>query len=183
MTKNWFVAQAVRNREIAASMSVVQHGFEAYVPIIQRWKRIGRVPVEVSVPRFGTYIFVRFDREHDEWPVLLRERTQKQYFTRVLCNSDGRPAPVPDQAMQAIRDYVPEPIPQTTTPIIYKPGQRVTCTISGIRREAVFVEYCGKRPFIRTWIFGAERVTEVSSAELEPLDLDIPTETCSAIAR
>ena len=172
MTLRWFVGQAVRNREIAAAISVVQFGFEAYVPVAQRKRKIGRQLVEVSQPRFGTYIFVRFDREKDPWPEIVRHKPgQRDYFERVLCDVDGIPQAVPDMAMEAIRNYRP-PIEETAVPTVYVPGQRVTCFVAGVRREAVFVEYCGSRPFIRTWIFGAERVTEVSTAELEPLDLD-----------
>lgn len=170
--KRWFVAQAVRNREIAASLSVVQYGFEAYLPVIQRQRKVGHQIVDVSAPRFGTYIFVRFDSWEDPWPRLVNEHfKQRKYFERVLCNVDGVPSPVPDRAMDAIRAYQP-PMQETHMPHVYKPGERVTCFIAGVRREAVFVEYCGQRPFIRTWIFGADRVTEVSSAEMEPLDLD-----------
>lgn len=173
--KQWFVAQAVRNREVAAALSVVRLGFQSYVPVIQRHRKIGRQLVEVSAPRFGTYIFVRFDREIDtHWPDLWRKERRipaQRYFERVLCDPDGRPSPVPDLAMDVIRAYQP-PKTEEATPHIYRPGERVTCYIAGVRREAVFVEYCGQRPFIRTWIFGADRVTEVSLAELEPLDLD-----------
>lgn len=172
MGKQWFVCQAVHNREKVAALSVIQHGFEGYMPEIQRLRRVGRYQVETWEPRFGTYIFIRFDRDEDEWPKLLRQRGCKKYFTRILVNAEGRPSPVPDAAIDAIRAYQPPIARPLTEPVVYRPGERVTCIIAGVRREAVFVEYCGKRPFIRTWIFGAERVTEVSSAEIEPLDLD-----------
>lgn len=172
MGKQWFVAQAVRNREKIAALSVIQHGFEGYMPEIQRLRRVGRYQVETWEPRFGVYVFARFDREEDDWPKLLHERTQRRYFTRILLNADRKPSPVPDGVMEAIRAYKPPIARPLTEPVIYQPGERVTCIIAGVRREAVFVAYQGKRPFIRTWIFGAERVTEVSSAEIEPLDLD-----------
>lgn len=174
MSRQWFVAQAVRNREIAASVAVVAYGFEAYLPVIQRYRRIGHKLIEVSAPRFGVYIFVRFDRDNDPWPNILR--IGHGHFERdlrsILCNADGVPSPVPDKAMDAIRAYQPASIKQEE-PIIYKTGQRVTWLKAGIRREAVFVEYCGgTRPMVRTWIFGAERIAEVCEAELEPLELD-----------
>lgn len=168
----WFVAQAVRNREIAASLSVVRHGFEAYVPIIHKQRKIGRVLVDVDAPRFGTYIFVRFDRFQDPWPNLCREPPHwRRYFDRVLCDLNGLPSPVPDIVMEAIRAYEP-PRQEAKMPHVYTPGERVTCWIAGVRKEAVFVGYQGHRKFVRTWIFGSEHTAEVKEAELEPLDLD-----------
>ncbi len=170
---HWHVAQTVRNREIPASLSVIRLGFEAYVPILHKRRKVGRKFAIVPSPRFGTYIFVRFDRDNSIWGDLCREDAgHRKYFERILCDCTGRPALVPDIAMQAIRAYQP-PIPQEIQmPHNYRPGERVICSIAGMRREAVFVEYCGTRPFIKTWIFGAERTTEVSTAELEPLELD-----------
>ncbi len=175
MSLRWHVAQAVRNREIAASLSVAGFKFEAYVPMINKRRKVGHMVVVVPTPRFGTYIFLRFDRELDNWGALCRKEhriARERYFERVLCDADGRPASVPDLVMDAIRAYQPPTPQEPAMPHVYRTGERVSCIIAGVRREAVFVEYCGTRPFIRTWIFGADRVTEVSSAELEPLDLD-----------
>jgi hypothetical protein len=83
--------------------------------------------------------------------------------------------------MDAIRAYQPEPIAKHDEKIVFRPGQRVCWIKAGVRREAVFVEYLGSRQFVQTWILGAERLTEVTEAELEPLDLDIAanmTTTC-----
>lgn len=184
MARQWFVAQSVRNREIAAAVSAVAHGFEAYLPIIQRYRRIGRQLVEMSVPRFGTYLFVRFDRVDDPWPNLCREHgPNRAYFTNVLCNIDGLPSPVPDKAMEAIRAYQPAIIAKPNEPIVYREGQRVTWLKAGVRREAVFVEYFGgNRQKVRTWIFGSERIVEVTEAELEPLDLDILANSAATCA-
>lgn len=170
--KRWHVAQAVRNREIAASLSVVAYGLEAYVPVIQRQRKIGRKLLEVSAPRFGTYIFVRFDAWEDPWPRLVSEHIdRRKYFERVLCSAGGMPLPVPDEAMEAIRNYQP-PKQEEAEPYVYTPGERVTCYIAGVRKEAVFLKYQGNRRFVRTWLFGTEHVAEVREAELEPLDLD-----------
>lgn len=172
MTLRWYVAQAVRNREMAAALSVAELGMNAYVPSIRRQCKRGRQIVEEAVSRFGVYVFVQFDRDSDPWGRLVNDHAKRRkYFERILCNIDGVPSAVPERAMDAIRDYSP-PSEETLMPHVYRAGERVTCFIAGVRREAVFVEYCGSRPFIRTWIFGADRVTEVSSAELEPLILD-----------
>ncbi len=170
----WHVAQAVRNREVAAALSVTEFGMKAYVPSTKRRCKRGFQIVEEAVPRFGTYVFLQFDREKDQWGKLVGDHaTRRRYFERILCGSDGLPSVVPNQAIEAIRAYVPPPSREPLMPYVYSPGERITCFIAGVRREAVFVEYCGSRPFIRTWIFGAERVTEVSTSELEPLDLDV----------
>lgn len=178
-TPHWFVAQAVSNRDIVpASLSVLRYGFEAYVPVIQRQKRIAGRIVDCAAPRFGTYIFVKFDRDLDPWPELCRgSDVRRAYFETVLCNGQGRPSPVPDAAMEAIRAYRP-PSEEAEMPHVYQPGEEVICFVAGLRMQAVFVGYQGNRQFVKTWIFGRESTVEVKAAELEPLNLD----NCSVLA-
>ena len=173
MTLRWHVAQAVRNRELAAALSVTQWGMNAYVPSIKRQCKRGFQIVEEVVPRFGVYVFVQFDRDVDPWGKLVSDHvSRRRYFERVLCNADGVPSAVPARAMDAIRAYVP-PSEEALMPHVYQPGEAVLCFVAGIRMQAVFVGYQGNnRQFVRTWIFGRESIVEVSTAELEPLNLD-----------
>jgi hypothetical protein len=168
--KEWFVAQAVRNREIAAAVGVTQFGFEAYVPMMPVKRRRGRKLVEESAPRFGLYIFVRFDPDTDDWGVLTRREGHHTGIARLLKNAGGEPQPVPDAVIDAIRAFTAADAAPQTGPMTYRPGQRVICTKAGVRMSAVFVGYCGNRQMIRMWLFGAERVSEVTEAELEPAD-------------
>ncbi len=170
MTLRWHVAQSERNYEVAAAVAAIGHGFESYLPVLPTMRKIGRKMLPFSAPRFGVYFFIKFDRDQSGWESMLHERGTVCRIKRILCDPGGRPSPVPELAIMAIRDYQP---PKVVSPEQrrYIPGEPVICIIAGTRKEAVFVEYCGgNRPMVRTWIFGAERVTEVTSAEIEPVE-------------
>lgn len=169
--KRWFVGETIRDRQDEAALSVTPLGMEAYVPAIIRVRRRGHQIVQEEVPRFGCYIFVRFDRGSDPWPELLRGHGPvNSHFRRFLCNSENTPAPVPDRAMEAIMSWVPPSMDEVKKRIEFKAGDEVVWTEAGVRRSGYFVEYRGKRQFIRAWIFGSERILEVSSAQLEPAE-------------
>ncbi len=171
--KSWFVAQAVRRREFDAALSVQQHGFNAYVPGVNRQHRRAGVLVNVEVPRFGCYVFVEFDPEVDHhWPDLCRELPfRRRYFERVLCFASGRPKPVPTEAMDAIRAFQPY-VETKVDPYVFKPGEAVLWTMAGVSRQAVFLRYEGNRQFVTTYVFGADRTTEVRNSDLEPMGLE-----------
>lgn len=170
----WHVVQAEHGREIPASLAVAELGFETYVPTLPRTYRLGRRLVESTVARFAPYFFARFALA-DHWAELCHSRAaHRRYVVGVLRAADGVPIPVPAKAIDAIRAFSPVQPSKPDEPYVYQPGQRVTWTLAGARRDAVFVEYVGARSMVRTWIFGAERVCEVRAGELEPQDwLDI----------
>lgn len=174
--RQWFVAETVRGRQDEAALSVAPLGMEAYVPGIVRFRKRGHVIVEEEQPRFGNYIFVRFDRALDPWGDLLRGRGPvNSYFKRFLSdpNPDGFPipVPVPERAIQAIMAYQPPKIGQIIVPV-YVEGQQVMRDLgNGTKVECVFLEYVGKgRSRVKTWMFGKENTVTVSASDLEPVE-------------
>lgn len=166
----WHVAEAVPNHmdeAVKAAQSIVR---EAYCPMMPITRKMGRRLQDMDVPRFAPYFFVRFGR-FDDWPAL---RHHRNFISRILCTNHvdangftwSSPTPVPDEAIEAIRSYTFDP-PKADLPIVYQPGQKVTWTMSGTSRDAVFVGYVGNRTMVRTWIFGAERICEVRVSDLE----------------
>ena len=181
MTLAWHVGEADRKgmswndadddtrRQLRAAMFAASYGIEAYIPLQPAVRKIGHKSVEINVPRFGAYVFLRFDRDGDAWSAMLHPNAGGSRFRRLICNSSGRPITVPERVIEAVRAYRPVPVtlPQDRR---YQPGERVMLNLKGIRKEAVFVEYCGNRPKVRTWIFGVERIAEVATAEIEPIE-------------
>lgn len=168
---HWHLIQAQHHRQERAALAIASLGFQAYVPKLQVRRQVARRVVEVEQPRFGVYIFASFDRDVPGWQELQHAIGKEAGIVRVFCDAAGCPIIVPERAMLAVQAFRPRPI-EVKPAHVYQPGEPVLCTIAGVRREAVFVEYCGSRPFVRMWIFGSDRVTEVSNAELEPLDDD-----------
>jgi transcriptional antiterminator RfaH len=111
----WAVVQAEAQREHAARLLLMRHGFETYMPRIKIRNRISLL--------FPTYVFVRVV---DRWyPILWTA-----HVVRLLMAGD-RPACLKDEIMSSIRKreiggFVKLPLPNRQL----KPGQKVR-VISG----------------------------------------------------
>lgn len=157
-------------------MAVTLCGFQTYLPLIDRRRIIAGIRSTITVPRFGIYFFANFDQREPGWEQIVHGDCKRRGVVDVLRNCD-KPSPVPDEAIDAIKSYQP-PIPdEIAEPYRYNPGEYCKVMIAGSSKPAVFVGYQGNRMFVRTWIFGAERVSEVTYAELEPLLIDNPVDT------
>lgn len=169
----WHVVQFERGRHVSVATEIALRGFEAYCPMLAKRKITGGNISEVNYPRFGIYMFALFDRAESDWARLLNPKGTRAGIVRLLGNDPMRPIPVPTEAIEAMRAYEPAAV-HAPTPYRYQPGEPCHVYISGVRKQAVFVDYKGSRQFVRAWIFGAEHVVEVKSAELEPMDIDNP---------
>lgn len=169
MGKNWFVVQTEQNRHVSSSVAIAERGFQAFVPMMQKRRYIAGRYCDITVPRFGTYMFAEFDRDVPGWQELCHGAAKRAGIIRILCNAQMKPSPVPDAAISAIKAYVP-PTAVDPEPYRYRPGQRCSVYVAGRRQDAIFLEYRGNRQFVATWIFGAEHTIEVKVADLEPLE-------------
>lgn len=167
----WHVVQFERGKHKSAENEIVCSGFLAYTPMIVRRRVIHGQVSDLTVPRFGCYLFANFDRDIPGWQLLTSLGSKRAGIVRILGNDPSRPIPVPDEAIDAIRAYEPTPV-EEPRPYLYSPGEPCTIHIGGRKQQAVFVSYQGKRQFVRAWIFGAEHVVEAKAADLEPLDID-----------
>jgi len=59
----WFVACVLTGREAKVSAEIKSLGFSTYIPT-ERKKRCGKVLI---APLFPGYVFIKFDRERDDW--------------------------------------------------------------------------------------------------------------------
>ena len=77
MSNAWFVlfcnAQAMtwRGGCFALEEGVREQGYQTYTPVERRYIRHQRRRREIVRSVLGPYVFVRFDRESDDWPQLL----------------------------------------------------------------------------------------------------------------
>jgi transcription antitermination factor NusG len=106
----WAVVQAEAQREHAARLLLMRHGFETYMPRIKVRNRISLL--------FPTYVFVRVI---DRWYQIL----WTAHVVRVLMAGD-KPACLKDEIMASIRKreiggFVKLPLPNRQL----KPGQKV----------------------------------------------------------
>lgn len=169
MSVHWHCFQIQRGREQSAAREIGAFGFEVCEPMMPaKVVRRGHL-VDTTVPRFPGYMLAAFDRDLPGWQNLLRPMAKRAGIVKVMCDSDWRPIIVPDEAMEAVRAYRPQVL-TPTVPYRFTPGEPANYTSAGRTRQVVFVGYDRNRLLVRMWILGAERVTEVAAASLEPVN-------------
>jgi transcriptional antiterminator RfaH len=119
IVSQWFVVNTLPHQEARAEANLRRQGYRAWLPSIKRSRRHARRIDTILAPLFPGYVFVELDLSHESWSPI----NGTFGVRRLLCHRD-RPAPVPDNFMQALRETlneegvvaVPEPL---------KPGQKV----------------------------------------------------------
>lgn len=97
----WFVIQSNANAERLAAQSIRELGIEAYLPEYTQRTFHARKRKDVRKALFPGYLFARFDIEvNREWPRIFSRRG----VSGVICDSNQRPKPVPENQMLALFD-------------------------------------------------------------------------------
>lgn len=98
--KKWFVIQTKASQEVRAAVGVTQQGFPTFVPLRTEFKREGKRLLPVAKPLFERYIFAVIDVKKPGWGPISNTRG----VSRILCNVDGIPVPVPNRVMRELRE-------------------------------------------------------------------------------
>lgn len=102
-------ASEERNRDVGyfpVERAINELGFETYVPVETKREMVSGRRVVLVQPVFGRYVFVRFDREADDWGEIKREDQFSRGIKgvhRVLRDAFDAPIRVPDTVMSFIR--------------------------------------------------------------------------------
>lgn len=103
---DWYVCSIEPRHEELAKGEVVKHGLVPYLPLCPRRERHGRGAERTMWrPMFGSYMFVRFDLTEDNW-----NRIRAARGVRRLLGCEGKPMPVDDGLIEAIRLYEAEEV-------------------------------------------------------------------------
>jgi transcription termination/antitermination protein NusG len=95
---NWHVIRTARDREGAAAIGIGGLGLESYMPIeLERRDYRGRREIGWR-PLFVTYVFARCDPGRDLSRIMAVAGVMD-----VLRSTNGKPAPVPDEAISTIK--------------------------------------------------------------------------------
>ena len=111
-TQQWFAAYTCAKHEKRVADQLVQRGIEYFLPLYQAVHRWKDRRVQVRLPLFPGYVFVRLD---------LRDRLRVLQIPSVvrLVGANGHPLPVEGREIQALRKgltsaVVAEPYPYLT---------------------------------------------------------------------
>jgi transcription elongation factor/antiterminator RfaH len=96
----WFCAETHHAHEHIAEAELGNQSFATFLPMVFERRVKNRKIIRVEVPMFPGYVFVRFDRQHDNWPPILGTKGVRG----LLGPHKSRPTPLPLDLIHAIAD-------------------------------------------------------------------------------
>ena len=101
LAPQWFAAYTTTRHEKVVAEHLAQRNIESFLPLyrsLRLWKNGCKVNVEL--PLFPSYIFVRMERKH-------RVRVLEIPGVLSLVSAGGKPVPLPEPEMEALRAAIP----------------------------------------------------------------------------
>lgn len=162
---SWFAAETLPRSEVLAERHLQRQGFSSFCPRFRKTRRHARRIDEVLAPVFPGYVFVRFDRDRDQW----RAINGTLGIRRLVGQSPSHPQPMPTSAIEAllarceggiIRSIVPECVP----------GQQVRLMCGPFADQLALVEQLDERGRVRVLlnILGGQMSVRVPHGALAP---------------
>jgi transcriptional antiterminator NusG len=113
----WFAVWTRSRAEKAVHDQLATKGFDVFLPTVPRWSRWKDRRKKIDWPLFPGYCFARFDPRES-----LRILTCNGVAT--IVSFDGKPAPIPDVEVDAVRRLVTSGLQYDPCPFL-KEGSRV----------------------------------------------------------
>lgn len=95
----WFVVRTQVNAEAKVARNLLRQGFEIYLPRYLKCRSHARKIDKVVTPLFPRYMFVRIDLATQRWRSI-----QSTFGVAGLVLNGPKPAPVPPQVLQSLRE-------------------------------------------------------------------------------
>jgi transcriptional antiterminator RfaH len=95
---DWYVVYTKALLEISAQEHLHRQGFETYLPLIETQQRRQGQLISLIKPFFPRYLFIRFNRESDDWSPVRS--------TRGVCGLvkfEGVPKPIPASLISGLK--------------------------------------------------------------------------------
>lgn len=109
---NWYALRTAPQKEFAVETILKGYGLKAFCPREIKWRRVGRHrKTRVEYPMLSRYLFVSGG---DPWEIL---RDHRHRGVQGVVGVSGRPAPIPEHAIERLARLSGAAIPTRTTPI------------------------------------------------------------------
>jgi transcription antitermination factor NusG len=158
----WFAVTVKPQHERATAEQLQAKALEAYVPLYRDRRRWSDRVKTIEVPLFLRYVFCRFDCED-------RARVLKTPGVLSIVSFDGKPCPVSDEEIHAVKTMVDSGMPVTVWPYV-RAGQRVRIregSMSGL--EGILVrEKAGYRIVVNVELLNRGVAVEIERDLVEP---------------
>ena len=161
---NWYAIYTRSRHEQKVYQRLKEKDFETFLPLIERWSRRRDRRKKIHLPLFPGYLFVQTDMNGEIYLNILKTDS----VVRILCN-EGKPAPIPDEQINAIQVLMKDGIAVTPFPYL-KEGMRVR-VVNGplIGVEGMLVK---TKPNKHRLVLSVDLLQESVSVEMDELDVE-----------
>jgi transcription elongation factor/antiterminator RfaH len=161
---NWYAIYTRSRHEQKVYHRLKEKDFETFLPLVERWSRRRDRRKKIHLPLFPGYLFVQTDMNGEIYLNILKTDS----VVRILCN-EGKPAPIPDEQINAIQVLMKDGIAVTPFPYL-KEGMRVR-VVNGplIGVEGMLVK---TKPNKHRLVLSVDLLQESVSVEMDELDVE-----------
>lgn len=168
--KRWYVLRTSNRAERDVHNALTQAGIETWFPIKKavRTRRFNRPSVQIEVPAFNGYVFVKIVPGAEAWQALYNIR----WVSSILCGANG-PIAIGDKLISDLMGFVASgKLSDTRKTRHWNEGDKVVFPVGNAGSfEGVVAGYVGTRAVRVFWsLFGSEQVVEVPLAKLQKAD-------------
>ena len=131
--KRWYALYTKSRAEKKTEKELLYRGYETYLPLEKRLKQWSDRKKWVYEPLIRSYIFIRATRKE------LHYSTYTMGVVKVV-NFEGKPAPIPDRQIQAIKEILKSGESYEVTSDFFEVGELVeiqTGNLKGIQGELI----------------------------------------------
>lgn len=158
----WFAVWTRSRAEKAVHEQLERKGIEVFLPTVPRWSRWKDRRKRIEWPLFPGYCFARFEPADS-----LRVLTCSGVAT--IVSFDGKPAPVPDAEVEAVRRLVTSDLQYDPCPLI-REGSRVEVIYGPLKGVTGLLVKKDKhaRLVLSVELIGRAVATTVDAADVRP---------------
>lgn len=147
----WSVIHTKVARELSTAMGISQLGFPTFYPLHRRTRIHNHRTESLIGPLFPRYIFVQFDRDADEWGLILTTKGVRD----ILRDCAGKPCRVPNEVMTEMKSRLDSSPDAIEPDPVYSVGQKVRITDGVLEGfEALFEGSAQQRTYALLEIIG-----------------------------
>lgn len=164
--RSWYLVYAKPRQESVAQTNLERQGYETYLPRVRQMRRRAGRRVAVVGPMFPRYLFIRLDRQTDNWGPI-----RSTLGVVSIVRFGHQPARVPGSLVSTLRANEGTDGVQHVPQVELKPGKRVKVvegSLSGF--EGIFLAKSGRdRVVVLLDIMGKTARTAIDFTSIEPV--------------
>jgi transcription elongation factor/antiterminator RfaH len=161
---NWYATYTRSKHEQKVNDRLEKKNIETFLPLIERWSRRKDRRKKILLPLFPGYLFIRAEMDARTHLEILKTDS----VVRILCY-DGKPAPIPDEQIDAIQILIKNGMAVSPHPYL-REGMKVRVVngpLNGL--EGILIK---AKPNKHRLVLSVDLIQESVSVEIDELDVE-----------